>query len=65
MTAILTYRNRAITHDDIAFIRQVIADQYSAGRTAISRLIRDAWNGRQANGNPLTPHFRKRLCRHE
>lgn len=52
MTAILTFRNRAITQDDIAFIRQVIVDHYAEGRTAISRLICNAWNWRQANGHP-------------
>lgn len=50
MTAILTYRNRSITRDDISFIQKVIADHYTKGRTAISRLICQAWNWRQANG---------------
>jgi len=52
MTVILTYRNRTITQDDIDLIRQVIVDHYAEGRTAISRLICDAWNWRQANGHP-------------
>lgn len=50
MTPILTYRNRTITQDDIAFIQKVIADHHAEGRTAISRLICQAWNWRQANG---------------
>lgn len=50
MTAPLTYRNRTITQDDIAFIQQVIADHHAEGRTAISRLICQAWNWRQVNG---------------
>ncbi|MFA7190607.1 MAG: DUF4338 domain-containing protein [Sphaerochaetaceae bacterium] len=50
MTATLTYRNRTITQDDIAFIQKVIVDHHAKGRTAISRLICQAWNWRQANG---------------
>jgi len=50
MTAILTYRNRTITQDDIAFIEKVIAEYYAEGRTAISRRICHAWDWRQANG---------------
>lgn len=50
MTAPLTYRNRTITQDDIAFIQKVIADHHAEGRTAISRLICQAWNWRQVNG---------------
>ena len=50
MTAPLTYRNRTITKDDIAFIQKVIAEHHAQGRTAISRLICQAWNWRQVNG---------------
>ncbi|MBM9538474.1 Druantia anti-phage system protein DruA [Desulfobulbus alkaliphilus] len=50
MTAILTYRNRTITQDDIAFIKKVIAEYSAEGRTAISRRICHAWDWRQANG---------------
>jgi hypothetical protein len=50
MTAILTYRNRTITQDDIAFIQKVIVDHHVEGRTAISRKICQGWNWRQVNG---------------
>ena len=50
MTTILTYRNRTITQDDIAFIKKVIAEYSAEGRTAISRRICHAWDWRQANG---------------
>jgi hypothetical protein len=50
MTETLTYRNRTITQDDIAFIQKVIAGHHAEGRTAISRLICQAWNWRQVNG---------------
>jgi len=50
MTETQTYRNRTITQDDISFIQKVIADHHAEGRTAISRLICQAWNWRQVNG---------------
>ncbi|PIV99392.1 MAG: hypothetical protein COW41_08060 [Deltaproteobacteria bacterium CG17_big_fil_post_rev_8_21_14_2_50_51_6] len=50
MTPILTYRNRTITKDDIAFIQQVIADYHVEGRTAISRRLCQAWKWQQDNG---------------
>jgi len=50
MTPILTYRNRTITQDDIAFIQKVIAEYHAEGRTAISRRICQAWNWHQGNG---------------
>ena len=48
--AILTYRNRTITQDDITFIRKEIVDHNSESRTAISRRICQVWNWRQVNG---------------
>jgi len=50
MTAILTYRNRTITQNDIAFIQKVIADYHVEGRTAISRRLCQAWKWQQDNG---------------
>lgn len=50
MTAILTYRNRTISPDDITCIQQVISGHYAEGRAAISRIICEIWNWRQANG---------------
>lgn len=58
MNEILTFRNRTITPNDIAFIRQTIEAHYSEGRTAISRLICKAWNWRQGNG-----HLKDMVCR--
>jgi len=58
MTEILTYRNRTITQDDITFVRQMIAAHYGEGRTAISRLICEAWDWRQSNG-----HLKDMVCR--
>jgi hypothetical protein len=50
MNVILTYRKRAITQDDIAFIIKVIKEHWSEGRTAISRRLCEIWDWRQANG---------------
>ena len=50
MDAILTYRKRVITPDDLSFIRKVIDDHRSEGRTAISRRLCEAWDWRQTNG---------------
>ena len=49
MNVILTYRKRAITQDDIAFIIKVIKEHWSEGRTAISRRLCEIWDWRQAN----------------
>ena len=50
MNVILTYRKRVITQDDLCFIRKVIDDYQSEGRSAISRILCEAWDWRQANG---------------
>ena len=50
MNAILTYRGRTVTDDDVAFLRQLIADQPALTRKAISQQVCEAWNWRQANG---------------
>ena len=50
MDAILTYRKKAITPADIAFICQVIEKHWDEGRTAISRRLCEALNWRQPNG---------------
>ena len=50
MDAILTYRKRVITSDDLSFVRKVIDDYRSEGRTAISRRLCEAWDWRQTNG---------------
>jgi Druantia protein DruA len=50
MNVIFTYRKKATTRDDIAFISEVIKKHWDKGRTAISRILCDAWDWRQANG---------------
>ena len=58
MNVILTYRKRVITPDDLSFIRKVINDHHSEGRSAISRRLCEAWDWRQANG-----HLKDGVCR--
>ncbi len=50
MDARLTYRGRAITDDDVTFIRQLIAADPTASRRALSRKLCEAWNWVQPNG---------------
>ena len=50
MNVPLTYRKRVITQDDLTFIKKVIDDYRSEGRSAISRRLCEAWDWRQANG---------------
>jgi len=50
MEARLTYRGRAVTDDDVTFIRQLIAAHPTASRRAISRKLCEAWNWVQPNG---------------
>ena len=50
MDAILTYRKRVITRDDLSLLRQVIERHWSEGRSVISRQICEAWDWRQTNG---------------
>jgi hypothetical protein len=50
MDAILTYRKRVITPDDLSFVREVIDEHQKEGRSAISRRLCEAWNWRQDNG---------------
>jgi hypothetical protein len=50
MDVILTYRKRVITQDDLSFIRKVIDEHRSKGRTFISRKLCEAWDWRQQNG---------------
>jgi Domain of unknown function (DUF4338) len=50
MNVLLTYRKREITQDDLSFIRKIIDDHQSEGRSAISRRLCEAWDWRQANG---------------
>lgn len=50
MDAILTYRKRVITPDDLSFVRKVIDEHRSEGRSSISRRLCEAWDWRQENG---------------
>lgn len=50
MEARLTYRGRAVTDDDVTFIRQLIAADPNASRRALSRRLCEAWNWVQPNG---------------
>jgi hypothetical protein len=58
MNVLLTYRKRVITQDDLSFIRKVIDDYQSEGRSAISRRLCEAWDWRQVNG-----HLKDGVCR--
>jgi hypothetical protein len=58
MEAILSYRNRSVTAEDIAFIRQLITDNPALSRRALSQKLCEAWNWRQANGA-----LREMVCR--
>jgi hypothetical protein len=50
MDTILSHRGRIITDSDLAFIRQLIADNPTSTRRALSKKLCEAWNWRQANG---------------
>jgi hypothetical protein len=50
MNSILSHRGRIITDSDIAFIRQLIDDNPTSTRRALSKKLCEAWNWRQANG---------------
>jgi hypothetical protein len=58
MEIALTYRHRAVTRDEVAFIRQLIAEHPEASRCALSKRLCRAWNWVQANGN-----LRDMVCR--
>ena len=44
------YRDRVITSEDIAFIRQLIAENPGASRRRLSAKLCEAWQWKQANG---------------
>jgi len=58
MEAILSYRGRGVTEEDIVFIRQLIADHPASSRRALSQKLCEAWNWRQTNGA-----LREMVCR--
>jgi hypothetical protein len=54
----LRYRGRDVTDCDIAFIGELIAEHRGASRRALSKLLCEAWDWRQANGE-----LRDMVCR--
>lgn len=54
----LRYRGREVTDVDIAFITELIAAHPGASRRALSKLLCEAWDWRQANGQ-----LRDMVCR--
>jgi len=48
---IFRYRARQLDHEDIRFIRAIISEHYQRGRSHISRLLCEAWQWVQPNGN--------------
>lgn len=50
MTELLRYRGRNITEDEVTVIRQLIADNPTLTRYALSLKLCELWNWRQANG---------------
>ncbi len=54
----LCYRGRTISHEDIASIRRIIAQNPGASRRKLSTLVCQAWEWRQANGA-----WRDMVCR--
>ncbi len=50
MEALLTYRGKRITQEDVTFIREFIAQNPEDSRRRLSQKLCQAWNWRQANG---------------
>ena len=50
MKTVLTYRRRTVTTDDVAFLRQLLADHPLASRRALSFKVCEAWDWKQPNG---------------
>ena len=50
MNALLTYRGRTVTDEDLVFLQNLIAGQPTLSRKAISQQVCQAWNWRQPNG---------------
>ncbi len=58
MKTILKYRGREITFGDIRFIARLIARNRGASRRELSKMLCEAWDWRQANGE-----LRDMVCR--
>ncbi len=50
MQTTLSYRHREISEDDLAFMRQLIADHPELSRRGLSKRLCEAWNWVQVNG---------------
>lgn len=50
MTVVLTHRGRAVTQEDVTFIRDLIAQHPTASRRHLSQILCRAWNWVQPNG---------------
>ncbi len=61
----ITIRNRKITSSDLTTIRQTIAANWKSGRSAISQVLCEQWNWRQANGQLKGMACRELLLRLE
>ena len=48
---IFRYRTRELNQQDLEFIRTTISLHYNRGRSYISRVLCEAWNWLQPNGN--------------
>jgi len=46
----ITYRGRAVSGEDLEFIRELIRQHSTASRRRLSQLLCEAWDWRQANG---------------
>jgi hypothetical protein len=58
MKPVLTFRGRAISTEDVAFIRELIASRPEASRWKLSRALCESWDWVQQNGA-----LRDQLCR--
>lgn len=54
----LKYRGREVTDSDVVFIKELIAEHPTASRRQLSKLLCEAWDWRQANGE-----LRDMVCR--
>lgn len=52
MQTLLRYRGRAVTENDVQFIRELIATRPGESRRRLSQTLCEAWGWRQANGAP-------------
>jgi len=50
MEALLTYRGKDVTSEDVALIRQLIVQNPADSRRVLSQRLCQVWNWRQANG---------------